>query len=119
MSIARAKILRSRMTEAENFFWSHVRGRRLQGYKFRRQLPIGNYIADFVCLECKLTVEIDGGQHNENKRDAERDAFIGKAGFDVVRYWNNDVLNNIEGVLSTLTLTLSQRERELKERVHA
>jgi len=114
MSIEQAKKLRRTMTEAEKAFWYKVRDNRLNGYKFRRQMPVGKYIADFSCLECKAIVEIDGGQHNDNGDDVIRDRFLNDLGFQVVRFWNNDVLSNIEGVLSTLTLTLSQRERGLR-----
>jgi very-short-patch-repair endonuclease len=114
MSLKQAQQLRGKMTEAETLFWQSVRNRQLGGYKFRRQVLVGRYIADFMCLECKTIIEIDGGQHNDNVDDTVRDEFLNSIGFVVVRYWNNDVLNNIEGVLSTLTLTLSQRERELR-----
>ena len=119
MGVALARKLRKNMTEAEKLFWYHVRDRQLSGYKFRRQLPVGPYVADFACLETKLIVEIDGGQHNGSLGDIKRDADLNTAGFKVARYWNNDVLNNIDGVLSTLTLTLSQRERELQEKCYA
>lgn len=112
MSNTFAKKLRRDMTEAEKLFWRKVRNRSLSGHKFRRQVPIGAYIVDFLCLEEKVVVEIDGGQHNENKKDEERDVLLSQLGYCVIRFWNNDVLNNLEGVLSTLTLTLSQRERE-------
>ncbi len=78
---------------------------------------MGIYTVDFLCLELKMIIEIDGGQHNENKKDEIRAAFLNELGFKVLRFWNNEALHNIEGVLSTLTLTLSQRERELKGNV--
>jgi very-short-patch-repair endonuclease len=70
----------------------------IDGYKFRRQQPIGNYIVDFVCLEKRLIVELDGGQHAESDYDAKRDAWLSEQGFSVLRFWNNDVLKNVEGV---------------------
>ena len=112
-AIDRAKLLRREQTDAEGFFWQKVRSRQL-GHKFRRQVPVGIYTVDFLCLELKLVIEIDGGQHAESKKDEVRTEFLNGLGYKVVRFWNNEVLSNIEGVLSTLTLTLSQRERELK-----
>ncbi|MDD9900730.1 MAG: endonuclease domain-containing protein [Alphaproteobacteria bacterium] len=112
-SIQKAKRLRQKSTDAENIIWHHVRNRQM-GCKFRRQAPVGRYIVDFMCLELKLVIEIDGGQHCESVHDDARTEFLESLGFRVVRFWNNDVVNNIEGVLSTLTLTLSQGERELE-----
>lgn len=97
-----AQSLRKNQTEAERIFWNAVRDKRLQGYKFRRQFPVGPYYADFACLEAMLIVEIDGGQHSENKKDEIRTARLEKEGYAVLRFWNNDVLENIEGVLHTL-----------------
>ncbi len=111
----KAKQLRSNSTDAERKLWAHIRNRRLQGCKFRRQLPIGQYIVDFACPELRLIIEIDGGQHAEQVLyDLGRTKFLQSRGYQVVRFWNNEVLGNIEGVLEALTLTLSQRERELK-----
>jgi adenine-specific DNA-methyltransferase len=89
------------MTDAERAFWFAVRDRRLAGFKFRRQAMIGYYIADFVCAEARLVVEIDGGQHLDDA-DARRTADIKRAGFRVLRFWNNDVLANLSGVLTTV-----------------
>jgi len=113
-AIDRAKQLRQNQTDAESLIWQKVRNNQL-GHKFRRQVPVGIYIADFLCLELKLVIEIDGGQHAESEKDKIRTEFLNDLGYKVIRFWNNEVLENIEGVLSTLTLTLSQRERELKE----
>ncbi len=113
--LVKAKKLRANSTEPENIFWFEVRDRRLNGRKFRRQCPVDPYIVDFLCLEQKVIVEIDGGQHNENTKDKVRDEYLSSLGFKVVRFWNNEIQENLEGVLSTLTQTLSQRERELKE----
>ncbi len=112
---ARANELRRNSTDAERLLWSKLRNRQLNGFKFRRQVPIGPYIADFVCWELKLIIEVDGGQHAEQaERDLARSRYLETKGFKIVRFWNNEVLGNIEGVLETLTLALSQRERELQ-----
>jgi very-short-patch-repair endonuclease len=110
----KARLLRKNSTDAEKRFWSQLRNRRLNGWKFRRQFPIGQYIVDFECYELKLIVEVDGGQHAEQEfYDIRRTEYLQSKGYRVVRFWNNEVLGNLEGVLETLTLTLSQREREL------
>jgi very-short-patch-repair endonuclease len=98
------------MTKAEGRIWSRLRAHRFQGYSFRRQLPIGPYIVDFVCLDARLIIEIDGGQHasTEAKRDAKRDAWLRSQGFTIVRYWNNDVLTNLTGVLEDIAAALCQ-----------
>ena len=82
--------------------WFLLRDRRLDGVKFRRQVPLGPYILDFVCFERRLVVEVDGGQHADSVRDEIRDAHVQAEGFRVVRYWNNDVLKNPEGVLTDI-----------------
>ena len=89
------------MTVAERTMWFALRGRRLKGLKFRRQVTVGPYVVDFLCAEIRLIVELDGGQHTV-EADTTRTEFLQGQGFQVVRYWNNDVLNNLEGVLSTL-----------------
>jgi very-short-patch-repair endonuclease len=94
-------------TEAEKKFWWMVRDRRLGGHKFKRQHPIGSYIADFTCLEAKLIVELDGGQHAEQQMyDAKRDAYFASLGFCVVRFWNGEFLNNQEAVADQLLALL-------------
>ncbi|MEZ0225111.1 MAG: endonuclease domain-containing protein [Alphaproteobacteria bacterium] len=112
-SVQRARKLRREQTDAERLLWNCLRNAQLK-YIFRRQLPIDPYIADFVCLELKLIVEVDGGQHCENKKDDVRTKYLNKLGYEVIRFWNNDVEDNLEGVVSTLTLALSQRERGLE-----
>lgn len=97
----RARKLRSRMTDAERPFWSRIRGRQL-GVKFRRQALIGHYIADFACLEHRLIVELDGGQHAASDADRTRDAFFAGRGFRVLRFWNPDVLLRTEAVIGTV-----------------
>lgn len=103
-----AKGLRTFQTEAENKFWMQVRDRRFEGLKFRRQVPLGDYIVDFVCFEEKLIVEIDGGQHNESREDGVRDESFIARGYSVKRYWNNEVMTNIEGVMMDLQMELKR-----------
>lgn len=82
--------------------WFVLRDGRLDGLKFRRQVPVGNAILDFVCFEQHLVVELDGSQHLESKADEKRDAELRRRGFRVLRFWNNDVLSNTEGVLEAI-----------------
>ncbi len=113
----KARQLRKNSTDAERKLWQHLRSRQFGRWKFRRQFPVGQYIVDFVCIDLKLIVEIDGSQHAEQIiYDSKRTSFLQSKGYRVVRFWNNEVLENISGVLETLalTLTLSQGERELK-----
>jgi very-short-patch-repair endonuclease len=90
------------MTDAERRLWFALRDRRLAGYKFRRQHPIGGFIVDFACTKHHLVVEADGGQHSESESDARRTAKIEAMGWRVLRFWNNDILANNEGVILTL-----------------
>ena len=101
-----ARKLRSGMTDAERRLWAKIRNKQL-GYKFRRQQQIGEYIVDFVCLDRKLIVEIDGGQHAESKKDEVRDKWLAHEGYQVIRFWNNEVSANIRGVLERLKEKLS------------
>lgn len=110
MKTAYARALRKNPTEAEKTLWKHVRLRQLEGSKFRRQQPIGRYIVDFVCLEKKLVVEIDGGQDSAQARaDAERTAWLEAQGFRVLRFWNHDVLCDIEAVSDAIVRELLLR----------
>jgi very-short-patch-repair endonuclease len=93
------------MTEAEHRLWRELRGRSL-GAKFRRQVPVGSYIADFACLPKKLLVEVDGGQHLDNAWDAIRDAWLRSQGFRILRFWDHEVFRNVEGVLEVITEAL-------------
>lgn len=89
------------MTEQERILWQYLRKRSINNFKFRRQYPIGNYIVDFVCLEKRLVIEIDGGQHNQSDNilyDQNRTQYIEKFGYKVIRFWNNEIESNIEGV---------------------
>lgn len=98
-----AKSLRKRPTDAERILWKHLKAKKLKGLKFRRQEPIGKYIVDFVCYEKGIIIEVDGGQHSIDKeRDHERDIWFRDEGFKVIRFWNNDVLSNTEGVLTAI-----------------
>jgi len=104
-----ARTLRANSTDAERLLWSKLRSRQLDGWKFRRQVPLGRYVVDFLCEEARLVVELDGGQHDQMiERDALRTQWLGDNGYRVVRFWNNDAMSNIEGILQTLTLALSQ-----------
>jgi len=105
-----ARKLRHQPTDAERTLWARLRNRQLQGVRFRRQQPLGSYIVDFISLERKLIVEVDGGQHNERKgrqENIERTKWLQANGYRVLRFWNNDVLVNTEGVLERITLALS------------
>ena len=100
-----AKSLRKRSTDVEQLLWSRLRAGRFEGMKFIRQHPLGQYIVDFVCLERKLIIELDGGQHafpEESLKDRQRDAWLEKEGYTVVRFWDNEVLMNTLGVLDTI-----------------
>ena len=104
--IGLARQLRRNQTEAERLLWSRLRALRLEGVKFRRQHPIGKYVVDFVTLEGKLIIELDGGQHNESptrEYDEQRVAWLNEEGYQVIRFWDNEVLANIEGVLTVIT----------------
>ncbi len=102
-----ARSLRNRQTDAEQRLWTRLRDRRLLGFKFRRQHPIGRYIADFRCAEAKLVIELDGGQHAIGRtRGAERTASLETQGYRVVRFWDNDVFQNLEGVLQRIVEAL-------------
>ncbi|MCX7312318.1 MAG: endonuclease domain-containing protein [Hyphomicrobiales bacterium] len=106
---SRARSLRQDSTDAERLIWSALRAHRMHGASFRRQTPIGPYIADFVCHQASLVIELDGGQHFEDenlKRDARRDAFFGSKGFRVLRFNNHDVMTNQQGVLEAIAAAL-------------
>jgi len=111
---SKARQFRKEQTDAERVLWQKLRNRGLGGYKFRRQVSIGPYIVDFFCQSTRLVVEGDGGQHVDREDyDKQRDQFLHENGHEVVRFWNNEILGNLDGVLESLTLTLSRREREL------
>jgi very-short-patch-repair endonuclease len=99
-----AKKLRRNPTRAESLLWNKIRAKQIEGIKFRRQQPIGNYIVDFVSFEKKIIIELDGGQHAKaKKKDSKRDKLLTENGFTVLRFWNNDIFNNLEGVLEVIS----------------
>jgi len=97
-----ARRLRREMTDAERRLWQALRAHRFREIGFRRQAPLGPYIADFVCHALKLVIEVDGGQHSGSESDAARDDWMAREGYRVLRFWNNDVLGNLEGVLDQI-----------------
>ncbi|MCB2051870.1 MAG: endonuclease domain-containing protein [Novosphingobium sp.] len=97
----RSRSLRSNSTDAERKLWQQLRNRNFAGAKFRRQVQIGSYIVDFLCPAARIVVEVDGGQHSR-EADAARTSFLEEQGFCVIRFWNNDVLQNLEGVLKLI-----------------
>ncbi len=103
-----ARQLRCKQTDAEQKLWYHLRAHRFMGLKFKRQKPLGRYIVDFVCPERKLVIELDGGQHSEQTAyDAKRDDWLGSQGYTVLRFWNNEVMQELEAVLEKIRLSLS------------
>ncbi len=104
-----ARKLRHTMTDAERKLWSRLRTHQL-GVHFRRQAPLGSYVLDFVCFSARVVVEVDGGQHADSEKDLVRVAWLQAQGFQVPRFWNNDVLQNIDGVLETIMAELNSAE---------
>ena len=104
---SRARRLRQSMTDAERKLWFALKDRRFAAFKFRRQVPIEHYVADFLCFEARLVLEVDGGQHAGSTSDAERDAWFRQNDFRILRFWNNDVLSNLEGVLEHIRAELN------------
>ena len=102
-----ARKLRSNMTDAEHRLWFHLRKHQLADLRFRRQHPIAGYIADFACLEARLVIELDGSQHLDSSSDAVREAAIRQAGFQILRFWNDDVLLRTQRVLEAILKTTS------------
>jgi very-short-patch-repair endonuclease len=100
--LARARWMRANPTEAEGRLWSLLRDRRLAAFKFRRQQILMPFIVDFVCLERRLIIEADGSQHAEDKNDARRDAFLRGQGFELLRFWNNQVLGETDAVAGAI-----------------
>jgi len=102
LAVARARSLRGRMTDAERKLWYLLRDKRFNGAKFRRQVPLGRYVADFLSFERPVVIEVDGSQHSGCAADVARDDWFRSQGFTVVRFWNNEVLTNIEGAATLL-----------------
>lgn len=106
--LTNAKALRTNQTEAELKLWYHLRAHRFMDMKFKRQKPIGRYIVDFVCIEQRLIIELDGGQHaDQMPYDQQRDAWLRSQGYTVLRFWNNDVMQELEGVLEQIRCVVS------------
>jgi very-short-patch-repair endonuclease len=104
----RAKRLRRDQTDAERKLWMHLRSRQMNGFKFRRQQPIGRYIVDFFCPESRLVLELDGGHHADQvQADQRRTEFLTKAGYRVLRFWDNEVLTDTEAVLQKISNELN------------
>ena len=107
MSIAKARDLRNNLTKSEQALWKHLRMRRLAGYKFRRQQPIGAYIVDFVNFKRRVIIEVDGGQHSQQMDyDAERTVYLEAQGYQVLRFWNRQVLEEIKAVKTVVLKVL-------------
>ena len=108
----RARALRRRMTDAERLLWRHLRNREMGGWKFRRQYPVGPFIVDFICVEKNVVIEVDGGQHAENEElDTQRSAYLNKMGYRVLRFWNNEVLQETEAVLTAIFAILANSKQ--------
>jgi very-short-patch-repair endonuclease len=106
---ARAKTLRNQATPTERLLWTALSNRKVDGYKFSRQIPVGPYFADFLCREARLVVELDGFSHDLNQDyDQRRDAFMKAQGYQLLRFNNADVMNNLEGVVETIALMLTE-----------
>jgi very-short-patch-repair endonuclease len=112
MTSARAKSLRSNMTDAERRLWYFLRAHRFNGTKFKRQAVIGKYIVDFVCFEKHLVIEVDGGQHADNETDRRRTRWLEDQGFRVLRFWNNEVLQNTVGVPDSIMVAIERTPRQ-------
>ena len=111
MSNAFARRLRRNETAAERMLWERLRNRQLGGHKFRRQVPLGKFVADFACYDEKLVVEVDGGQHAEcQDDDAARTRWLESRGFRVLRFWNHEVSENLQGVLTVIVQALEDRK---------
>ena len=107
--LARSRAMRRQLTPAELKLWFVLKNRALDGMKFRRQVPIGRYIADFACFNPRLIVEVDGGQHAESDYDAERDAWLNAQGFNILRVWNGEVMENVDGVARKILAIVGRR----------
>ena len=112
-----AQELRNNPTQAEKQLWAILRSEGM-GVKFRRQAVIGRYVVDFVCYERKLVIEVDGGQHCQNQKDVRRDAWLKIEGFQVLRFWNNEVLGNLDGVYQKIEDVLKSPLVQVKHRLH-
>ena len=93
-----ARALRKRSTDTEAYLWRHLKNKQMEGFKFRRQQPIGRYVVDFTSLEKRMAIEVDGGQHANDPNDKMRDQWLRYEGYKVLRFWDNEVFSNLEGV---------------------
>jgi len=105
--------MRADATRAETMLWQALRRGQLEGFKFKRQVPLDDYILDFVCFEARLIVEVDGGQHSENLKDNERDAHFAREGFETLRFWNDTVETNIDSACEDILHRLKARTNSL------
>ena len=113
MGIVQARQLRKALTDAERKLWSKLRYRQLAGERFRRQVPIGPFVIDFACMSRRLLIELDGGQHaTQQAYDDERTRWLEARGYRVLRFWNTDVLLNIDGVLEMILKALLVNGRD-------
>jgi very-short-patch-repair endonuclease len=111
----KARSLRKNQTDAEQLLWKQLRNRNISNHKFRRQFPIDPYIADFACLELKLIIELDGGHHaNQIHYDDQRSLFLEQRGFKVIRFWNNDVIDNTAGVIDAIRFVILEMMESAK-----
>nr|WP_274426720.1 DUF559 domain-containing protein [Chelativorans sp. YIM 93263] len=108
-----ARTMRADATKAENLLWQALRAKRLEGLKFKRQVPLDGYILDFVCFEARLIIEVDGSQHSQSPRDAVRDRHLENRGLKTLRVWNDEVEENLNGVCLTI---LQEAKARVKER---
>ena len=111
MPSLRARELRNNATDAERKLWQKIRRRQVEGFRFRRQVPLGPYIVDFACLAARLVVELDGSQHTQDENiasDEWRTAWLNSHGFRVIRFWNLDVLQNVDGVWESIAAALAE-----------
>ena len=106
-----AREMRADSTKAENLLWQALRNKQIEGLKFKRQVPIDGYILDFVCLKARLIIEVDGGQHSESQRDAQRDSHFASQGFRTLRFWNDEIERSLDGVCRTILLEATHRTK--------
>ena len=109
-----AKHLRQSQTPQETILWNLLRNRKILNTKFKRQYPVGNYIVDFASPEIKLIIEIDGGQHNQTQNieyDSQRTSFLNSLGYTVIRFWNNEINDNLEGVYEKISMTIENLKK--------
>ena len=110
LSLARAKALRQNQTEHERKLWQHLRGKRFAGFKFRRQQPMDHYIVDFVCHQQQLIIELDGGQHGEDRvviHDEKRTEYLERSGYQLLRFWNHEIMRQLPDVLDRIDYALT------------